>query len=265
MCTKSCESDENCQKIANKAVCITSDIHVESGQCATEKQHSESVCDIQCKKDSDCRDFNKTFQCLSGFCRDKEAATSEYADASRPIEEEGDDATTEVEPNPSSSLSASGDLIDCFLPADADYIPPRPEACSEGFVDFDCDGEMVSCPEGRRISVSLDSACRVCVPAADIPCDSARSEYYRVIGQLTRSSCADYCDSDSDCYSYQLKTACDQNCGISLFGGIDEEILWAVEQFHNDWCHVCGDQPFEEISLAPSGACINNRCVLGAK
>ena len=138
--------------------------------------------------------------------------------------------------------------------------------CGDTFIDYDCDALLEECPEGTHRDYDPAYPCAICVDDADPPltCDAARTRYQEMLDHVIRNSCADFCESDTDCFVMELSNACARGCTYALFGGIDEEIDIIAEQFAAESCEpACGDAPVPECD-PPEGdsvACVRNLCV----
>jgi len=144
--------------------------------------------------------------------------------------------------------------------------PPieNPSGCGSNFIDYDCDSSMDSCPSGEHRDYR-GGGCSVCVPdtSLDRSCEWGRSRYQAFLAEVTRASCADFCDDESDCYVSELTNACASSCNVALYGPIDEEIVWAADEFARESC-----TPFCAGSAAPACdkrsalACVDHHCVM---
>ncbi len=170
-------------------------------------------------------------------------------------------------PNASSGGSAwaSYDSVEEYL-ADSASRPAGIGPCGDTFVDYECDAILEGCPEGMHRDHDPADPCGICVDDAESPltCEAVRTRYLQLLDHIIRSSCADFCESDADCFVYEVSNDCGTGCRYALFGGIDEEIEIVAEQFSAESCApACVDVPIPACDppAATTVACVQNRCV----
>ncbi len=84
VCTKICDDDNSCSALPGDAICVAPELLNETRDCKPSDPIDESVCDVGCKSDSDCKALGRGFTCQSGFCRESgtpEAGSFEKVDA----------------------------------------------------------------------------------------------------------------------------------------------------------------------------------------
>lgn len=84
VCTQVCDDDESCGAFPGDATCVAPELLEEIRDCEPSDPIDESVCDVGCKSDSDCKALGRGVTCQSGFCRESgtpEAGSFEKADA----------------------------------------------------------------------------------------------------------------------------------------------------------------------------------------
>ena len=134
--------------------------------------------------------------------------------------------------------------------------------CGSTFVDMDCDATMTACPAGQHRDFT-SGPCSECVPdtRADRSCAWGRERYGEFLAELTSASCADFCQSDADCRAFTLSNSCAESCSIALYGFIDEEVLWAAEEFAKESCDpFCAGTPRPLCPKEERVRCVDNRC-----
>ena len=141
--------------------------------------------------------------------------------------------------------------------------------CGDTFVDYECDVILDPCPKGMHRDFDPADPCGICVddPKSPLLCEAARKRYLQMLDHVISASCADFCETDDDCFVIEIDNACASGCSYALFGGIDEEILIIAEQFSAESCEpVCADTaaPSCAATGATTAACVDNRCVLQA-
>lgn len=70
VCTKTCEDDESCGALTGDARCVAPELLNGMRDCRPSDPIDESVCDVECKSDTECKASGKDFSCRSGFCRE---------------------------------------------------------------------------------------------------------------------------------------------------------------------------------------------------
>ncbi len=132
----------------------------------------------------------------------------------------------------------------------------------DAWFDHDCDlrleEEIFSCnPEdGKHISHVEHDPCPVCAddePGRDTSdCSAWSAEYRAFMLHNVTQSCANWCESDDDCFAWELRNACGTVL-IPLFGGIDEEPILFAETFATHNCGGCEAVTATAIGKAADG------------
>ena len=179
-----------------------------------------------------------------------------------------------------------------YTSASADgYLRLMPPTCEAGqWVDYDCDAYLpYDCRASGEVlaySDTDDSPCAVCVPDDDRhpdTCQGWSQQYGDTLSNVAGGSCANWCESDDDCFGFELANRCGTYV-LALFGAIDEEIIGIAREFAADNCsRECAPkasagfmrragrseiEPFAdgqgEARLLPyfAPACRDNMCVL---
>lgn len=122
---------------------------------------------------------------------------------------------------------------------------PAP-ACTDEFIDRNCDEFLpLQCEANEHADYDPSMICPVCAadsPADPSACDGWRYRYGDFLRHLISESCANWCDTDTDCVAWEINNACG-SYALSLRALIDEEPIIFGEQFANDNCSVCGAMP----------------------
>jgi hypothetical protein len=99
-----------------------------------------------------------------------------------------------------------------------------------------------------------DENCPYCEtpPVGDVTrsCPEARAIYRDFVWDLVSSSCANSCESDADCFAWEIVNACG-NVVVSLMGSLDEEPISFMEEYAAAHCGACGATPQSEFIRRP--------------
>ena len=161
-----------------------------------------------------------------------------------------------------SAGQGSGGMIEVqfFSVASFDgYLKPPPPVCTTGFIDFGCDGDGEGGASGSSVPLDCDvpnevisfdaddgKHCPFCAPPGpddqERDCSSVSEDYGDFLSDIVSASCANYCDTDAQCFAFEIVNACGDFV-ISLYGLIDEEPIAFAEEYATTHCGVCGATP----------------------
>jgi hypothetical protein len=90
VCTKVCDDDESCSALPGDPTCVAPALLENARKCRPSDPIEESVCDVGCKSDSECKALGRDFRCQKGFCREGTVigADSSLPDQGVPAESE---------------------------------------------------------------------------------------------------------------------------------------------------------------------------------
>jgi hypothetical protein len=71
VCTRACKTKSACDDLSGDAVCLSLGDLADERQCETADPAVESVCEMQCEGNGDCKTLGQGFTCQAGFCRDE--------------------------------------------------------------------------------------------------------------------------------------------------------------------------------------------------
>ncbi len=155
----------------------------------------------------------------------------------------GTDATPGIDAGPDGTVPDPPNTDIYAVVSSGPYRAPPPPSCEGEFIDYDCDAIIpLQCGPGAHIDYDSDVVCPVCAQdGADDPttCDGWQDRYGDFLHHLIRESCANWCETDSDCFAWEIDNACG-SYALSLTGAIDEEPIYFAGEFAEHNCGVCG-------------------------
>ena len=171
---------------------------------------------------------------------------------------------------------SSGDEILSIVATDGFSRTPPP-ACESGTPEERwCVGtaSQPSAPVGCAVpgevisfTANDDVNCPFCAapPAGDLTraCPDARTIYHEFVWDLVSPSCANFCESDADCFAWEVKNACG-DIVVSLYGLEDEEPLAFMEEYAATHCGACGTAAQEMYLRRPGSSRIEFGAPMGS-
>jgi hypothetical protein len=165
---------------------------------------------------------------------------------------------------------SSGDEFFSVVSAD-NYVRTPPPACE---MEPPASGWCVGTETPLRVPLNCarrdevisfdandDENCPFCAPppvgGVTLACPDARAIYRDFVWDLVSSSCANSCDSNADCFAWEIVNACG-NVVVSLRGSLDEEPISFMEEYAAAYCGECGATPQSTFIRRPEALALEN-------
>ena len=127
-----------------------------------------------------------------------------------------------------------------------EFFATPPPSCDGPFIDHDCDAFIpLTCGPDEHIDYDDGVICPVCTADSGqdpTSCAGWRQRHGEFLRHLVSESCANWCETDNDCFAWEINNACGTHA-LSLTGAIDEEPLYFAGAFAEESCGECGAVP----------------------